>query len=295
MDGEGVAADCAFFVMTAQSGGRAVVLAQLVQGSVAAGAAARQLAEFGAGGEVAVQQVVLALVQAQVQALGGTRVEGGHRLVAVDGIETVRIEVAQQATIVRLFGIVGGRHGTVGADVALHEEGQARRDIVLAAIELAAPVGQRLFEAIVEALRASRRTLAAADHALGHAGDEQGAAFGHEAELALSLQRAAGDRQGHVLGVRGRDHDEAGDPVLDLDAGTAQQAVDRRAQAQLGGRAGIDDASAIAVGADPGGAAQRLAIGVEQVHRDGDLGTAVAGQHVGVGLDHDVGQCRIAA
>ena len=185
----------------------AVVLVVLLDAGERA-AVVGELARLGGrvGGEVAPQQVGAALVDAHVELARGLRVEAAHAGVAVDRVELVGLDVAEEALLRVLVGIVGRGEQVFALDLALEVEGGARAGVRLAVVPLARQLAQLLLEAVGGARghERARADVAHVDDALDHAGGDEVAQLGQEVEACERALRAAHDdnlgRAGHERG-----------------------------------------------------------------------------------------------
>ena len=116
-----------------------------------AAAVITELTQFGCSlcCEIAKEQIRLLIIDAHIKAAGGLRIEPLDRRITIDGIKLVRLNIAEQAFLGFLIGIVGGRQQIIALYFALEEERRAGARRALAAILLIGEVLQLLLEAVL--------------------------------------------------------------------------------------------------------------------------------------------------
>ena len=97
---------------------------------------------------IAVEHVALALVHAHIQSAAALRIESLHRRIAIDRIELVRLDVAEQSFARFLLRIEARREQIFALDAALEEERSAAGGGELPVVAVHGEVAQFLLESI---------------------------------------------------------------------------------------------------------------------------------------------------
>ncbi len=215
--GEGVHRHVVVLVVLPQAGERAVVVGELAQLRV------------GIGGEVAPQQVGALVVDAHVELRGRLRVEAAHRGVPVHRVELVGLDVAEQALLRVLVGIVGRGEEILALDLSFEVKRGAHARVALSGVPVARQVRELLLEGVGGARRhqGARIHVAQVDDALDHAGGDHAAQLGKEVEARLRLEFAARGVHLALARLERRQQQEFAAAALDedLQAGLARVEV----------------------------------------------------------------------
>ena len=254
-----------------------------------------RLAEAVAGREIAVQQVALGLVHAHEQALGRLGVDALERRVAVDRVDLVGPDVAQQPGAGVLVGVVSGCQQQVTTDRALQVERGPCPNVGLATVEVARPGADLALEHIAALHRRDCAAAAQADHAFDQASSNHRPQVGHEADRAGSFLVASGHAQTHVLRLGRGQQRQLGLAIdhLELHPGRAAVQVEGARPQLVGAGAGQQQPAAAGFHRHHHRAGQRRTLAVAELQADPHRALAIGRHRVAVKFNHDPADRRI--
>ena len=187
MKSEGVADHIALFVVGAQAGGAAVVIAQAALLERGHCPLPDGLGETVAGDKVAPQQIALVFVHPHIEFAARTRIKTAQRRVAVHRVELIGPDVLQQALPRVFVGVKRRGQQHIAPHDALEIKRRAGCGIGLAAVEVARPAFDLALKTVAPYAGANDGLIAKIDDAFDQACSDHLAGFGHKTDHADGL------------------------------------------------------------------------------------------------------------